>query len=357
MLSGWLIIDKPEGMTSTRVGTSIKRALGKCKLGHIGTLDPMATGVLVVAIGEATKLIPYVTKSVPSPTSPDEGTCLQSFHAPTSPDEGTCLQKEYTFCVKFGQATDSYDADGSVTDTTQHLPTSLQLIHVCKSMLGPQDQRPPCYSAIKHNGRRLCDLARKGQTTLAPIRQIHVYELEPTLLPDESEGVVDRACFRAVVSGGTYIRSIAHDLAIKAHSLGHVVQLRRTRDGQFNITQAITLEKVLNLAHKGYIGECIVPIGAVLGDIPAVSVSEQEWKDVLCGRTFPIASANKAASNEATPGEAVPNKGEPSEAVPNKGEPNEAVQGIVQVLYNGTLIAMGHVTDGVCFPRRVLHPE
>jgi tRNA pseudouridine55 synthase len=387
-ISGWLIIDKPTGMTSARVGNIVRRACNVRKLGHVGTLDPMATGLLVMAIGEATKLIPYIPgapmiveadrKCVSDPKTcnhlgigyipgaPMNKGCEQEREPGLNPQHGDeqegpdsnrdeyeevpchTPKKEYEFDIQFGQATDTYDADGKVTETCDVLPTELALLDICKAMVGPQDQVPPTYSAIKSHGRRLCDLARKGEVVTPQARRVHIYSLEMVAVytgesseckysdvgaqneceyskgTREPSSVVAKARFRATVSGGTYIRSLANDIAKKANSCGHVTHLRRLKDGMFDISQAISLEKFLDLAHKGYIGSCIVPIGAVLGDIPAVSVSEQEWKWVLCGRAFDVTAA--------------------------------LTEGLVRILYDDALIGLGNIVDGVCFPRRVFSP-
>jgi tRNA pseudouridine55 synthase len=312
-VSGWLVLDKPTGMSSARVGNIIKKRFNLRKIGHVGTLDPMATGVLTFAVNEATKLIPYCeTQKAPH----------------------LRVKKEYVFDVSFGQATDTCDAEGVVIETCDHLPSQAQLIEICDSMHGPQKQTPPIYSAIKQGGQRLCDLARKDKHVIPPTREIFIHALEmisSTNKQGHQEQVIV-ARFRAIVSGGTYIRSLARDISLKANTLGVVTYLRRTKDSIFSISQSISLENLLDLAHKECMGRFLEPIGAVLGDIPVVSVSEQEFSGLLCGRAFKVSSHE--LSQIATIGEDSPC--------------------IVQILFGQMLVGMGSVAGGVCSPQRVL---
>jgi tRNA pseudouridine55 synthase len=270
----------------------------------------MATGLLILAVNEATKLIHYIA---PNDTS-----------AP-SDDTSTRVQKEYVFDVSFGQSTDSYDAEGAVTGTSDILPRAEQLEKICQSMLGPQQQRPPVFSAIKCQGKRLCDLARRGENPTPPMREIFIHSLEMTHAAGED--AVPVATFRAVVSGGTYIRSLAHDISLKAGTLGHVTSLRRTKDGMFDVSQSISLEKLLNLAHKESIGSFLVPIGAVLGDIPAVSVSDQDLGGVLCGNAFRPCQFREKIGVEPI---------------------------VVKIVFEQTFLGIGFVHNGMCQPRRML---
>ncbi|MDR1208301.1 MAG: tRNA pseudouridine(55) synthase TruB [Holosporales bacterium] len=308
--SGWLLVDKPQGMPSARVGNLIRRTFNFGlpekiiqKIGHVGTLDPMATGLLIFAVNEATKFIHFI-----------------SSHDQAS----TRVQKEYIFDVSFGQSTDSYDAEGSVTGTSEHLPCAEQLVKICQSMIGPQQQCPPVFSAIKFQGKRLCDLARRGQNPTPPMREIFVHSLE--LVQAAEEDAVPVATFRALVSGGTYIRSLAHDISLKAGTLGHVTSLRRTKDGMFDVSQSISLEKLLNLAHKGCISD-LVPIGAVLGDIPAVPVSEQGLDGVVRGNAFRTCQFDGEAGSEPV---------------------------VVKITFEQAFLGIGSVQNGMCQPRRML---
>ncbi|MDR2464518.1 MAG: tRNA pseudouridine(55) synthase TruB [Holosporales bacterium] len=300
-MNGWLIIDKPSGITSTQVGSALKRLFNVRKVGHLGTLDPLASGLLVMAIGEATKLIPYVEKNI------------SIFGDSCRP------KKEYEFDILFGSATDTYDAHGIVTGVCEHLPTKKEIYDACAAMLGDQYQIPPVYSAIKLNGKRLCDLARKGQNITPSARKITVFSLEYI---GQSCETICKSKFLATVSSGTYIRSLANDIANKANTLGYITYLRRIKDGSFDIDQAISLEKLSDLSHKGSIRSFVFPIGAFLGDIPVVTVSEDEWSRLAVGRSVNL--------------------------------PDNASSTAVQIFLKDVLVGMGYVLDGVCYPRRIL---
>lgn len=299
MMKGWLVLDKPQGVTSTRVGSLVKKLLNVRKIGHIGTLDPMATGVLILALNEATKLIPYVEKN------------------PKIFGNIEKIRKEYEFDICFGKTTDTYDADGVFTHSCKYLPAKEEIEEMCKKMTGEQEQTPPLYSALKIQGKRLCDLARAGIAVTIKKRRVNIDVLQLITYLDSTH-----SRFRAVVSQGTYIRSLAYDMACNLHTWGYITHLRRVSDGLFHIHHAISLEKLEELVHKGTIEKAIIPIGAVLGDIPAVSVSDQEWKEVQCGRKF-LTSQVEANS-------------------------------VVRLLLRGTLVGMGYLEKGFCFPKRVL---
>jgi tRNA pseudouridine55 synthase len=309
--SGWLLVDKPQGMSSAHAGNLIRRTLNAGlsvksihKIGHVGTLDPMATGLLIFAINEATKFIHYIS---------------------SSDQVSTRVQKEYVFAVSFGRSTDSYDAEGSVTGTSDNLPHADRLIKICQSMIGPQQQCPPVFSAIKFQGKRLCDLARRGENPTPPMREIFIHSLE--LVHAAGEESLTAATFRATVSGGTYIRSLAHDISLKADTLGHVTSLRRTKDGMFDLSHSIPLENLFNLAHKEDISGFLVPIGAVLGDIPVVSVLEQDLDGVVCGNAFKTCQFDEKVGIEPL---------------------------AVKITFGQAFLGIGYVQNGMCQPRRML---
>lgn len=283
-------------MTSTRAGSIIKKILDVKKIGHFGTLDPLATGVLVLAIGEATKLIPYLEEVNPA-------------------------EKTYEFDVYFGKATDTFDADGKVIECCEIIPSKEDIINICKEMIGEQEQVPPVYSAIKFKGKRLCDLARKNIFIDCQKRKINVHTLEFISLKDNI------ASFCVKCSRGTYVRSLAVDIAKKLFTVGHVTKLRRIKDGNFDIKDAISLEFLRNLSHK-YIYEVFVPIGAVLDDIPAVPVNEQNFFGLKNGESFFVTDTCLAQSCD---------------------------KKSVRILFEETLVAVGRVENGVCYPKRVLN--
>lgn len=307
---GWILLDKPRGMTSTHVGSCLKRSLrpwlGRVEhLGHVGTLDPLATGVLVIALGKATKLIPYLEHHE------------HIWGLPQSPRERP--RKVYEFDLTFGQETTTYDAEGDVVCATDVLPTVNALQEVLPRFFGLLEQKPPIYSALKLNGRKLYELARTGHSVSVPARSIWI---ESLTLVDFSPPT---ARFRAEVSQGTYIRSLGHDLAKAAGSLGHITRLRRLRDGLLDITMTRTLEASLELLDRGRLDDVIIPLEAVLGDIPAVSVGEDAWSYLRVGRPCSVAAQQNLPA--------------------------------VRIRYEGRLVGMGRVAEGVCYPRRLLWYE
>lgn len=304
---GWILLDKPQGMTSTHVGGLLKQALrphfGRVKhLGHVGTLDPLATGVLVLALGEATKLIPYLERNE------------SIWGTVSNPQERP--RKTYEFDVKFGQETDSYDADGRVVATTAHLPTKDDLLNVLPRFQGAQSQRPPVYSALKQGGHKLCELARKGQSVTVSARPVWI---EALTLADFQPPV---ARFLAEVSQGTYIRSLGRDLAEASGSLGHIIRLRRLRDGPFRVENALGLPEILGLLDRERPEDVIIPLEDVLGGIPAVSVRDDAWKVLKNGCPWTVPSENESPA--------------------------------VRIRFHDRLVGMGRVTGGICYPRRLL---
>ena len=254
---GWLIIDKPLGLGSTQVVSRVKRALreagfGKCKVGHGGTLDPLATGVLPVAIGEATKLA---------------GRMLDS-------------DKVYDFTIAFGVQTDTLDREGAVVATSDVLPGPNEVVAALKYFEGEIDQVPPSYSAIKIGGTRAYDLARAGETPQIKSRRIAIYRLECVCV--EKGG----ATLRAHVSKGTYIRSLARDIALALGTVGHVTMLRRLKAGPFSLDAAISLDKLGDADKARDIAQLLLPLTAGLDDIPALSVTPQEATALRQGRTL-----------------------------------------------------------------------
>jgi tRNA pseudouridine55 synthase len=242
MYHGILVIDKPLEITSTRVSSIIKRTFKTKKIGHIGTLDPLASGVLVLALGEATKIIPHI-------------------HFPS---------KVYVFDITFGESRTTDDREGEVLKTNPNRPLEAEVTALIPSFLGEQDQIPPCYSAIHINGQRAYDLARKGVVFDVPKRKVFIHNLE--LL----NYTPDKVTLRATCGPGTYIRSLGRDMAQKLGTEGYISSLRRERDGKFSASDAISLEKIEKMTHKFDLEKVLIPISSVLDDIPAVTVSPEE---------------------------------------------------------------------------------
>lgn len=253
-MHGWIILDKPVGLGSTQAVSAVKRALRdggypKLKVGHGGTLDPLASGVLPVAVGEATKLA---------------GRLLDS-------------DKVYDFTIRFGEETDTLDAEGKVIRNAP-LPSRGRVWDAIRALHGAIEQIPPAYSAIRIDGERAYDLARAGEEVSLTPRNITIYDLYSTdrLGGTDPEKPLNEAHLRAKVSKGTYIRSLARDIAQIAGSVGHVTMLRRTKAGPFTLAHAISLDKLADLA-KGHALESIcLPLRAGLDDIPALSLTPDQ---------------------------------------------------------------------------------
>ncbi|CAN1559743.1 TruB Pseudouridine synthase [Paracoccaceae bacterium] len=234
-LSGWLIVDKPAGITSTAVVNKVKWALSAQKAGHAGTLDPDATGVLAVALGEATKTIPYITDAL----------------------------KCYRFRVTFGAATDTDDASGQVIATSDQRPTDAQVEAALAGFRGQIEQVPPQYSAVKVDGERAYDLAREGEALDLAARPLWVDSLTFIARPDADHVDLEMVCGK-----GGYVRSIARDLGQALGCLGHVQWLRRTWSGPFHADQGVTLDQIDAEAKTDALDTRLLPLELGLADLP-----------------------------------------------------------------------------------------
>ena len=241
-IHGWLVVDKPAGLTSSRVVEKLRRVTG-AKTGHAGTLDPLATGVLPIALGEATKTVQFVSAAM----------------------------KRYRFRIRWGIATETEDAEGAVSGESPVRPDKAAVIAALPRFVGTIMQRPPAYSALKIGGRRAYALARAGQAPELAARPVQIYQLR-LLAADHP----DHADFEATVGEGTYIRALARDLAEALGTLGHLVELRRLSVGRFDETQAISLDSALSLGHSLAASEYLLPIETALDDIPALALSATE---------------------------------------------------------------------------------
>lgn len=259
-MHGWIILDKPHGLGSTQAVAAVKRALresgaGKCKVGHGGTLDPLATGVLPIAIGEATKLA---------------GRMLDS-------------DKIYDFTVAFGAQTDTLDLEGKVIAESDVRPTLAQVEAVLPRFTGAIEQAPPAYSAILIDGQRAYDLARAGQDVAMKLRAVTIHALTLAEQVAEGEGLTS-VTLSANVSKGTYIRSLARDIAIALGTVGHVTMLRRVKAGPFGLDRAISLDTLRNSANERAIGQCLLPLTTGLDDVPALPVDPDQALALRQGR-------------------------------------------------------------------------
>ncbi len=254
-MHGWIILDKPLGLSSAQGVAAIKR-LGreagwpKLKIGHGGTLDPLATGVLPIALGEATKLT---------------GRLLDA-------------TKGYRFTVAFGEATATDDAEGAVIATSDERPTRAGIEAALPAFTGPIVQTPPAYSALKIDGQRAYALARAGEAVELAPREVTIHSLA-LLEADESSATLDVIC-----SKGTYIRSLARDLAKALGTVGHVSMLRRTRAGPFGENQAISLDKLTALGQSRALEQALLPLTAGLDDIPVLPVEPGQAAMLRQGR-------------------------------------------------------------------------
>jgi tRNA pseudouridine55 synthase len=276
---GWIILDKPLELGSTQAVGAVKRNLreagllgkgkNKLKVGHGGTLDPLATGVLPIAIGEATKL------------------CGRMLDA----------SKIYEFTIGFGSETETLDAEGEVTETSDHRPTTTEVEAVLPQFTGPIEQIPPKYSALKINGRRAYDLARAGEEVEMKLRGVTIYSLairHPELVSGSREVLkqvqddehLKEITLSANVSKGTYIRSLARDIARALGTFGHVTMLRRTKAGPFNLKQAISLDKLNEIGKGANIEEYLLPLEAGLDDIPAFDLDPDQARMLRQGLTL-----------------------------------------------------------------------
>lgn len=240
---GWVVIDKPQGVTSTQVVGIVRRVFDAQKAGHAGTLDPMATGVLAIALGEATKTVPYAMDAT----------------------------KIYRFTVTFGESRDSDDAEGAVTGTTDKRPSREQIEAAIPKLTGAISQIPPVYSAIKVDGERAYDLARDGEEVVLDARTVLIHSVRFLAMPD-----ADHAEFEMVCGKGTYVRAWARDLALNLGTLGYVSQLRRLAIGNFNVERAIGLEPLKAFMHSPAAFEYLRPISTALDGIPALAVTGQD---------------------------------------------------------------------------------
>ncbi|GAA0736914.1 tRNA pseudouridine(55) synthase TruB [Sphingomonas japonica] len=259
-MHGWIILDKPLGLGSTQGVSAVKRALRqggypKVKVGHGGTLDPLATGVLPIALGEATKLA---------------GRMLDA-------------SKVYEFTIGFGTQTDTLDAEGTAIATSDVRPTLADVEAVLPRFTGPIEQMPPAYSALKVDGERAYDLARAGAEVVLATRAVTVFSLVHSSGAEEQ---VDKVTLTAHVSKGTYIRSLARDIALALGTVGSVTMLRRTRAGPFGLDHAISLDKLNQSATARALEDILLPLRAGLDDIPALSLSPDQAGLLRQGRVL-----------------------------------------------------------------------
>jgi tRNA pseudouridine55 synthase len=298
-LDGWLIVDKPQGLTSTDVVNRVRRWFDAQKAGHGGTLDPLATGLLPVAFGAATKTVPYVM-------------------------DGT---KVYRFTLRLGEGRDSDDADGAVTGTSDVRPTDEQINAALPAFRGDIMQVPPAFSAIKVAGERAYDLARAGAPPVLEARPARVDRFDLVERPD-----ADTAVFEVQSGKGVYMRSLARDLALACGTLGHVAALRRLRVGPFAEAQAIPLDKLVRAEDTPPTSpDLLLPVATALADIPALALTEAEASGLSHGQAISLVALMGRIPRAANP----------------EG-------GLARAMAGGRVIGLCRLEDGWLKPERLL---
>lgn len=260
-VDGWVVIDKPAGVSAAQAVNTVRRSLNAAKAGHAGTLDPLATGVLPIALGEATKTITYLVEGA----------------------------KGYRFTARWGQATATDDAEGEVIEESDVRPDAAAIEAVLPRFTGVIEQVPPAFSAVKIAGQRAYAIARRakatggGETPELKPRQVRIDEITLARVVDR-----DHAEFLVSCGKGTYMRALARDIARALGTVGHVAKLRRTRVGPFTEDQAISLEDFAALGHSAAASGHLLPVETVLDDIPALAMTESEADRLRRGQPVPV---------------------------------------------------------------------
>lgn len=296
-INGWLVLDKPQGLTSTQAVTRVRRLFDAAKAGHAGTLDPLATGVLPIALGEATKTVPFAMDG----------------------------NKEYRFTVCFGTSTDTEDAQGKVIAENDKRPSRSEIEAALPRFTGDISQVPPRYSALKVDGARAYDLAREDEEFELAARPAWVGSLVLIDMPDP-----DHAVFHTECGKGTYVRSLARDLGLALGTLAHVENLRRTRVGAFSEKDAMPLAKLEELGHipagRDALLGILRPVETALDDIPALAISGQDAARLKRGQPVLI-----------------------------RGRDAPILNGPCYATSRGLLVAVGEVSQGELRPTRVFN--
>jgi tRNA pseudouridine55 synthase len=297
-IHGWVVLDKPVGMTSTHAVSVIKHLFTAKRAGHAGTLDPLASGCLPIALGEATKTVPFVVDS----------------------------RKIYHFTVRWGEERDTDDAEGRVVAVSENRPDAAAIRALLPRFTGTIEQVPPRFSAVKVGGERAYDLARDGEMVdLAP-RSVAIHRLDLVEMPDPDHAVLETECGK-----GTYVRSLARDIGRALGAFGHVSALRRSRVGPFGEAEMIPLVRIEALCHRaaageGHLADTLLPIETALDDIPALAVSQADAARLARGQAALL-----------------------------RGRDASIFRGVVQVASGGQLVAIAEVERGEIIPKRVFN--
>jgi tRNA pseudouridine55 synthase len=266
-LNGWIILDKPTGISSAHAVAKVKRLLRPAKIGHAGTLDPLASGVLPLALGEATKTVSYMMDAA----------------------------KSYSFTVTWGQERSTDDSAGEVLFESSNRPSIEEIIKIIPQFIGKIQQTPPNYSAIKLGGKRAYDLARSGQKVEIKSREVTVNSLEILNIVDHRSGA-GSSYFICHCGKGTYIRSLARDMGRILGCYGYISSLRRLQVGKFNETHAISLENLADMVHKGEV-DFLQPVESALDDILAWDIDSTQVTRLRQGQTVDIPDINSGGSD------------------------------------------------------------
>jgi tRNA pseudouridine55 synthase len=321
-VNGWVILDKPEGVTSTQAVSRVRRLYDAQKAGHAGTLDPLATGVLAVALGEATKTVPYAMDS----------------------------EKLYRFTACWGEARDTDDSEGKVTGLSAIRPGADAIRAALPRFIGEIMQVPPAYSAIKVEGARAYDLAREGESFTLAARPIFIKNAQLVEMPDDDHAVFELACGK-----GSYVRAWVRDLALALDTLGHVSALRRLKVGPFDIGSAISLEKLESLGHSPAALEHLRPIATALDGIPALAVTEPDSVRLRSGNPILLRAAQFAELMQSMEAEGRRDGAIPDRTVQGETLPGPDIRGLTVYLSTarGEPVALAQVAQGELRPLRV----
>jgi tRNA pseudouridine55 synthase len=296
-ISGWICLDKPRGPSSTSAVSRVRRAFNARKAGHAGTLDPLADGILPVALGEATKTVSFLMEA----------------------------EKAYRFTIRWGVETASFDAEGEAVARSDARPTPADVDAALECFVGEIDQIPPLHSAIKVDGERAYRLVREGRPVELAPRRVSLFEARLIAAPAEDLAEIEIACGK-----GFYVRALARDLARRLGAHGHVASLRRTRVGPFTEAAAIGLESLEELCHRGAPLEALLPVETALDDIPELAVTAEDAFRLSQGRSIVL----------------LPRQVESLRAAPSR---------IVSARHAGRIIALCEMRAGRLNPARVFH--
>lgn len=295
-VNGWLVLDKPINMTSTQAVAAVRRAFNAQKAGHSGTLDPLATGILPIALGEGTKTVSFAVDG----------------------------EKAYRFTVRWGAETETDDTEGTVTKTSDNRPARADIEALLPRFHGEIMQEPPAYSAIKIAGERAYDLARNGETVVLEPRPVFIDSLSLVDMPDEATSVFEARCGK-----GTYVRALARDMGRIMGCYGHVIALRRTQVGPFDEGRAVAMEALLAAAESGDPDEVLkylLPVESALADLPELLVSQSDAATLARGQTVLI-----------------------------RGRDAPIMSGPAYATSKGRLVALGELAKGALHPTRVFN--